>query len=140
MALFHPTLTGSAKGSISGALRSARLGRRRFEHFWGWAYRFEAYTPAARRVRGYYAMPLLWCDAPYGWANARIDARQLKIEVGFVGKRPGDSSFDSELDAEIERLHTFLDLEIDYKKRISHKKAQKAHKSGFYVPYVPFCG
>ena len=26
--------------------------RRRFETFWGWAYRFEAYTPAARRVLG----------------------------------------------------------------------------------------
>ena len=23
--------------------------RRRFEHFWGWAYRFEAYTPAPKR-------------------------------------------------------------------------------------------
>ena len=34
--------------------------RRRFELFWGWAYRFEAYTPASRRVRGYYALPLLW--------------------------------------------------------------------------------
>ena len=31
--------------------------RRRFELFWGWAYRFEAYTPAARRQRGYYALP-----------------------------------------------------------------------------------
>ncbi len=31
--------------------------RRRFEIFWGWAYRFEAYTPAAKRVRGYYALP-----------------------------------------------------------------------------------
>jgi uncharacterized protein YcaQ len=29
--------------------------RRRFEHLWGWPYRFEAYTPAARRTRGYYA-------------------------------------------------------------------------------------
>jgi uncharacterized protein len=29
--------------------------RRRFEHLWGWAYRFEAYTPKAKRVRGYYA-------------------------------------------------------------------------------------
>ncbi len=85
--------------------------RRRFEHFWGWAYRFEAYTPAARRVRGYYAMPLLWCDAVVGWANARIAAKQLKIEVGFVGKRPDDSVFDSELDAEIDRLRTFLGLE-----------------------------
>ena len=35
--------------------------RARFEHLWGWAYRFEAYTPPAKRVRGRYAMPLLPC-------------------------------------------------------------------------------
>jgi uncharacterized protein len=29
--------------------------RRRFELLWGWAYRFEAYTPSPKRVRGYYA-------------------------------------------------------------------------------------
>src|SRR5690242_18204710 len=40
--------------------------RRRFEIFWGWPYRFEAYTPASKRVRGYYALPLLWCDAVVG--------------------------------------------------------------------------
>lgn len=33
--------------------------RRRFELFWGWAYRFEAYTPVHKRVRGYYTLPLL---------------------------------------------------------------------------------
>jgi uncharacterized protein YcaQ len=33
--------------------------RRRFEHFWGWPYRFEAYTPPAKRKLGYYALPLL---------------------------------------------------------------------------------
>ena len=33
--------------------------RRRFEHLWGWPYRFEAYTPPLRRQFGYYAMPLL---------------------------------------------------------------------------------
>ena len=37
--------------------------RRRFELLWGWAYRFEAYTPAPKRVRGYYALPLLWLTA-----------------------------------------------------------------------------
>ncbi len=46
--------------------------RRRFEHLWGWPYRFEAYTPSAKRIRGYYAMPLLWCDRVIGWANAGI--------------------------------------------------------------------
>ena len=31
--------------------------RRRFELLWGWAYRFEAYTPASKRKLGYYALP-----------------------------------------------------------------------------------
>ncbi len=46
--------------------------RRRFEAFWGWAYRFEAYTPAPRRVRGYYALPLLWRDQVIGWGNLAL--------------------------------------------------------------------
>lgn len=37
--------------------------RRRFELLWGWPYRFEAYTPPAKRKLGYYALPLLWRDA-----------------------------------------------------------------------------
>jgi hypothetical protein len=43
--------------------------RGRFEHLWGWSYRFEAYTPVKKRVRGYYAMPMLWRDRCVGWAN-----------------------------------------------------------------------
>ena len=82
--------------------------RRRFEHLWGWPYRFEAYTPAAKRVRGYYAMPLLWGDSIPGWVNARIDDSTLKVDVGFVGNRPGGSEFTRALDAEIARLELFL--------------------------------
>jgi uncharacterized protein YcaQ len=84
--------------------------RKRFEHFWGWPYRFEAYTPPAKRVRGYYAMPLLWCDAVIGWANARVTKDRLKVEVGFVNKAPADAEFSGELQAEIARLQTFLGL------------------------------
>jgi uncharacterized protein YcaQ len=78
--------------------------RRRFEHLWAWRYRFEAYTPVAKRLRGYYAMPLLWHDSVVGWANARADG----VDVGFVDKPPADSEFQSELDQEISRLRTFL--------------------------------
>jgi uncharacterized protein YcaQ len=84
--------------------------RARFEHFWGWRYRFEAYTPAAKRVRGYYAMPLLWADSVIGWANARVEGKRLNVDVGFVGNRPRDAEFRSELDAEIGRLESFLNL------------------------------
>ena len=40
--------------------------RARFERFWRWAYRFEAYTPARKRKLGYYALPLLYGDAVIG--------------------------------------------------------------------------
>jgi uncharacterized protein YcaQ len=84
--------------------------RRRFEHLWGWPYRFEAYTPVAKRLRGYYAMPLLWGDVVIGWANASVAGKQLNVEVGFAGKRPDDSDFREELDREIDRLTAFLGL------------------------------
>ena len=82
--------------------------RRRFEHLFGWAYRFEAYTPAARRVRGYYALPLLWCDRVVGWANAAQAGGQLEVEVGFAAGRPRERDFGRELDAEIERLREMV--------------------------------
>ena len=43
--------------------------RDRFEMFWGWQYRFEAYVPAAKRRLGYYALPLLWRDRVIGWGT-----------------------------------------------------------------------
>ena len=84
--------------------------RRRFEHLWGWAYRFEAYTPTAKRVRGYYAMPMLWGDVVIGWANVRVHGDRMSIEPGFVSKPPPESPFRSELERETESLRAFLNL------------------------------
>ncbi len=56
--------------------------RRRFELLWGWAYRFEAYTPAPKRIRGYYAMPLLWRDQVIGWGNLAVQDGALQTELG----------------------------------------------------------
>jgi hypothetical protein len=81
--------------------------RARFEHLWGWSYRFEAYTPVAKRARGYYAMPMLWGEEFIGWANAGPGA-QLDVRVGFVNSRPRDRAFTRELNAEIARLESFL--------------------------------
>ena len=87
--------------------------RARFEHFWGWAYRFEAYTPVPKRVRGYYAMPLLWRDRVVGWVTAArasdpFSTRAVNVDVGFAGKPPRERDFRSELDDEIARLEVFL--------------------------------
>lgn len=86
--------------------------RRRFEHFWGWPYRFEAYVPQAKRLRGYYAMPLLWGEAVVGWANLTVVRGDLNVELGFVEKRPREKLFDLELDAEIARMKAFLDFSL----------------------------
>jgi uncharacterized protein YcaQ len=84
--------------------------RRRFEMFWGWAYRFEAYTPAPKRVRGYYALPLLWRDAVIGWGNLSVDAKgALNADLGYVaGRAPSEAAFKRELESELERMRVFL--------------------------------
>jgi uncharacterized protein YcaQ len=83
--------------------------RRRFELFWGWAYRFEAYTPLAKRKLGYYALPLLFRDQVIGWANLSWKDGRLAAELGYVaGKPPRERAFKSELTAELARMRSFL--------------------------------
>ena len=83
--------------------------RRRFETLWGWAYRFEAYTPAAQRVRGYYALPLLWRDQVIGWGNLAVKHGVLVPEIGFVaGQAPSEAGFSAALDDELQRMAVFL--------------------------------
>lgn len=76
--------------------------RGRFERLWGWAYRFEAYTPPAKRVRGYYALPLLWRDEVIGWGNLSVVGGRLQADIGHVnGQAPKDQEFRQALDAEL---------------------------------------
>jgi uncharacterized protein YcaQ len=85
--------------------------RGRFERFWGWAYRFEAYTPPALRKLGYYALPLLWRDNVIGWANLSVIGTVLQSNVGFVtGRAPRDAVFRRALERELADLRTFLRL------------------------------
>jgi hypothetical protein len=84
--------------------------RWRFERLWGWTYRFEAYTPPAKRVRGYYAMPLLWRDQVIGWGNLSVLNGSLRAEFGYVQSAPRDSVFNKESDVELEQIQKFLGL------------------------------
>jgi hypothetical protein len=85
--------------------------RDRFELLWGWVYRFEAYTPLAKRIRGYYALPLLWRDRVIGWGNVSIANGELQADLGYVeGRPPRDRVFKRELEAELERMRGFLGL------------------------------
>ncbi len=83
--------------------------RRRFELFWGWAYRFEAYTPAPQRVRGYYALPLLWRGQVIGWGNLAWKEGVLSFDCGHVsGKAPREKAYALALEEELARVARFM--------------------------------
>jgi len=83
--------------------------RRRFEAFWRWPYRFEAYTPAAKRLYGYYALPILWRDDVVGWANVSQQDGKVTANLGYRGGRPPRTrGFAKALEAELERMRRFL--------------------------------
>jgi uncharacterized protein len=86
--------------------------RRRFEIFWGWPYRFEAYTPVIKRKLGYYALPLLWRDRVIGWGNLSVKDGSLRADFGYVASHaPRDRVFRRALEEELTRLRVFLGLE-----------------------------
>ncbi|ADE53109.1 protein of unknown function DUF1006 [Coraliomargarita akajimensis DSM 45221] len=84
--------------------------RERFEQLWGWAYRFEAYTPPAKRKLGYYAMPVLWQDRIDGWANAKVIDNQLQVQFGYHKARPAEPAYSEAAEREVAQLAQFLGL------------------------------
>jgi uncharacterized protein YcaQ len=88
--------------------------RRRFERFWGWAYRFEGYTPAPKRERGYYALPLLWHGDVVGWGNLGVAGERLVAEISHATRNPRrEAGFKAALEAELSAMATFLGLGAD---------------------------
>ena len=84
--------------------------RRRFQVFWNWEYKLEAYVPAHKRRMGHYAMPILWGEQMLGWANLRVVDGRLRHQLGFAGPRPRGGAFRRALDAALQRMQEFLRL------------------------------
>ena len=82
--------------------------RRRFEHLHGWAYRFEAYTPAPKRTMGYYALPLLHAGRAVGWANLSVSSGTLNAGIGLRPSVRRTATFTAALDRELDRHRAFL--------------------------------
>jgi uncharacterized protein YcaQ len=82
--------------------------RRRFKLLWGWTYKFEAYTPAAKRRFGHYALPLLWHDDVIGWGNVSAVNGKVRADFGFAGTPPRSAAFRAALAEELQRMAQFL--------------------------------
>jgi uncharacterized protein YcaQ len=85
--------------------------RRRFELFWDWAYKFEAYVPAAKRTMGHYAMPVLWGEQMLGWANLSVVNGRLKHSLGYAqGAAPRSAAFRRNLSQALRAFEVFLGI------------------------------
>jgi uncharacterized protein YcaQ len=63
--------------------------RARTRELFGFDYTIEIYVPAAKRRRGYYAMPILSGDRLIGSADVRLDRSRRTLAVGSLIFEPG---------------------------------------------------
>lgn len=75
------------------------------EHVRGFNYTWEVYTPAVKRVRGYYALPVLSKDELIGHIDPKADRKQGKLAVISRRVKRGHSTV-----AAVKQLATLLEL------------------------------
>jgi uncharacterized protein len=99
-AYVHPDNAGLAQAAISGELRPSLTtllspfdpvvwDRTRAAELFGFEYRIEVYTPAARRRYGYYSLPILHRGALVGRLDAKAHRKEGLFEVRALHLEPG---------------------------------------------------
>jgi uncharacterized protein YcaQ len=99
-AYVHPDNAELAEAAISGELRPSLTtllspfdpvvwDRTRALDLFGFEYRIEVYTPAARRRYGYYSLPILHRGALVGRLDAKAHRKQELFEVRALHLEPG---------------------------------------------------
>jgi uncharacterized protein YcaQ len=87
--------------------------RRRTRRLFGFDYRIEVYTPAARRRHGYYVLPLLLGDALVARLDLKADRRAsvLRVEGAWAEPDAKRGAVAAAAAAELDLLRVFLGLD-----------------------------
>lgn len=87
--------------------------RERMERIWDFHYRIEIYTPAPKRVYGYYVLPFLMDGALVGRVDLKTDRKDRALLVRGAFAEPGVDrvAVGKALRSELESVATWLDLD-----------------------------
>ena len=89
------------------------MDRKRMTEIFEFDYQLEMYKPAAKRRWGYWALPILYDDRLVGKLDATADREAGVLRVDAVHEdEPFDRATRAAIDAQIEELARWLDLEL----------------------------
>jgi uncharacterized protein YcaQ len=89
--------------------------RKRMAELFDYDYQLEMYKPKAKRRWGYWALPVLHGDRLVGKVDATAERDRGVLRVDAVHEdEPFDAATSAAVEAEIESLATWLDLEVEH--------------------------
>jgi uncharacterized protein len=87
---------------------SLMLWRDRVERLFGFDYKIECYTPAAKRIYGYFSLPILWGERIVGRVDCKADRKPRKLLLRHLHiEEAARDSLDGLWEPLAARLHEF---------------------------------